>query len=196
MWRRNKLRIFVFVWGFFFLFTPSQGRAFHDWSVSLYGARLSGDTLIDMIDSSATYDDSYFLPAALSRNIGTLAAYIDFEVEGQVVQHFGDQRHQEFNVLIAGRWLPFPWDKYLDTSFAIGNGVSYATKIPEIEAREHKNTSRFLNYMMYELAFALPDYPGGTCSSEFTIGPAYSDSSMTCMAHQTPVALGFVTLFK
>jgi len=159
MWRRNKLRIFVFVWGFFFLFTPSQGRAFHDWSVSLYGARLSGDTLIDMIDSSATYDDSYFLPAALSRNIGTLAAYIDFEVEGQVVQHFGDQRHQEFNVLIAGRWLPFPWDKYLDTSFAIGNGVSYATKIPEIEAREHKNTSRFLNYMMYELAFALPDVP-------------------------------------
>jgi hypothetical protein len=159
MLRRNKFRIFAFVWGFFFFFPPYQGMAFKDWSMTLYGARLTGDTLASTLELSATYEDSYFLAAALSRKIGTLATSVDFEVEGQVVQHFIEQHHQEFNVLIVGRWLPFPWDKYLDTSFAVGNGISYATKTPEIEAREHDETSQFLNYLMFELAFALPDVP-------------------------------------
>jgi hypothetical protein len=157
--RRNKCRIFGFVLGFFLFFPACQAMAFKDWSITFYGARLTGDTLASTLELSATYEDSYFLAAALSRKIGTLANYMDFEVEGQVVQHFVEQHHQEFNVLIAGRWLQFPWDKYLDTSFAVGNGISYATKTPEIEAREHDETSQFLNYLMFELEFALPDVP-------------------------------------
>jgi len=159
MLRRNKCRIFAFVLGFFFFFPAYQCMAFKDWSITFYGARLTGDTLASTLELSATYEDSYFLAAALSRKIGTLATYVDFEVEGNVVQHFVEQHHQEFNVLLVGRWLPFPWDKYLDTSFAVGNGISYATKTPEIEAREHDETSQFLNYLMFELALALPDVP-------------------------------------
>lgn len=158
LWR-NRYRIFAFVWGFVFLFPVYKSMAFKDWSVTFYGARLTGDTLANTLELSATYEDSYFLAVALSKKIGNLSNYVDFEVEGQVVQHFGEQHHQEFNVLIAGRWLPFPWDKYLDTNFAIGNGMSYATKTPEIEDSEHDETSRFLNYLMFELSFALPDVP-------------------------------------
>jgi hypothetical protein len=58
--------------------------------------------------------------------------------------------------VIVLRWLSFCWDRYLDTSLAIGNGISYATKIPEIEARKHEETSNILNYLMIEMDFAVP----------------------------------------
>jgi hypothetical protein len=60
------------------------------------------------------------------------------------------------------RWQPFPWDRYLDTSFAIGEGLSYATDDPEIETEKHDRTSRVLNYLMLELAVAVPQQPRWT----------------------------------
>ena len=56
------------------------------------------------------------------------------------------------------RWLPFPWDRYLDTSFAFGNGFSFATADPELEIIDYdKNeTSQWLYYILVELAFQVP----------------------------------------
>ena len=51
----------------------------------------------------------------------------------------------EFNGLIIARWRLFPWDKYLDTSFAIGDGISYATEVPEIEEKKDTDSGRWLN---------------------------------------------------
>ena len=133
--------------------------AVEKWSFTVFGAEVSGDTLADAIKFSASYEDAYFVGVALARRVGSLPGYVAFEVEWQAIQHLGDQQHQEFNILATARWLPFPWDQYLDTSCAIGEGGSYAIKIPEVEARTHENTSRFLNYLLLELALALPDVP-------------------------------------
>lgn len=82
-----------------------------------------------------------------------------WEVEGQLVKHLGLQHHWETNGLVVARWHPFPWDRYLDTSFAIGEGLSYATDVPEVELARGKDTARLLNYLLFELTFALPKYP-------------------------------------
>lgn len=121
--------------------------------------------------------------------------YLSLEAEGQFVKHWGYEQfscscpacgnpgwdwaeghsyetqnsgyhtHEEYNALLILRWLKFPWNRYLVTSFAFGDGLSYATKEPPIEMDQHnKNhgieneTSQLLNYMLFELAFALPQY--------------------------------------
>jgi hypothetical protein len=111
--------------------------------------------------------------------------YVAFELEGQVAKYFGGytfecdsdecmrlppeqrarktQDHAEINAAVVLRWLHFPWDRYIDTSFAIGEGLSYATSVPAAEENMHYETfdveyetSNLLNYLMFELALSLP----------------------------------------
>jgi hypothetical protein len=59
-------------------------------------------------------------------------------------------------------WKHFPWDKYIVTTIALGEGISYSSKIPARELRDKTkaaNARRFLNYLMFEVTFALPQYP-------------------------------------
>ena len=129
----------------------------HDWAVTLYSAMLSGDKLFETITFSADYDGRYhFVAAALSRKLGNYDNKIDFELEGQLVRHTGLQRYSEYNAVFIARWHPFPWDNIVDTSFAIGNGLSYATEMPEIELLHHPKSSKFLNYLLLELTFTVP----------------------------------------
>lgn len=136
-----------------------EAAAEREWAVSLYGARLTNGTLQETVTFQTGFADSDLVVGALSRRIGSFKKYIDFELEGQVAKHFGDQDHWEFNGLVVARWLPFPWDHVIDTSFAMGEGLSYATETPELEARHHDETSQFLDYLMFEFAFSLPSVP-------------------------------------
>ncbi len=66
----------------------------------------------------------------------------------------------EFNPYFLVRWANFPWNKYLATSFAIGEGISYDTQPLPMEYDEEGNPGpRLLNYLMFEATFALPKYP-------------------------------------
>ena len=73
--------------------------------------------------------------------------------------------HYEMNGVIVIRWLKFPWERYIDIDFAAGEGISYATQPPPIEVDTHAvnhgddhHTSRWLNYLMFELTVALPRF--------------------------------------
>ena len=152
-----------YVWGMILLalIVCFCGPAFAEknWAVSVYWARLTGGTIEETLLFDTFFENSQLLDVALSRKIYKIQAFIDFELEGQVVKHFQDQDHWEFNALIVARWLFFPWDKYLDTSFAVGEGLSYATKNSEIEGKRHDKTSKLLNYLMFEFDFTLPRLP-------------------------------------
>ena len=137
----------------------SNVQADRPWAITAYGARLTDGDIVDTATFRADFEDSYFLAVALSRRFYTFRDLLDFELEGQVVKHFEDQDHWEFNGLMIARWLPLPWDKYLDTNLAMGAGLSCATETPEIEAKNHSDTSKFLAYLLFEAAFALPDIP-------------------------------------
>lgn len=132
-----------------------------EWSVAILGAVLTGDTLAETARLNADFDGSYtFLALALNRKLVHFNRHIDLEAEGQAVKHFGGRRHWEFNGVFIARWLTFPWDSYLDTSFAVGEGFSLSAETPEIEKRSHEETARLLNYLLFELAFSPPRSPG------------------------------------
>jgi hypothetical protein len=103
------------------------------------------------------FRDSAFLGLAASHRIGRFDHRLGFEIEGQVVRHFGDQDHWEFNLPIIGRWEAFPWDEVVDTSLAFGVGPSYASEKPKVEVANDGDSQRLLVYWMMELELGPPD---------------------------------------
>lgn len=142
------------------LVLPQTSEAGEDWAATVYGAsQLRGDFWSTFY--SPDFEPSYyFIALAVSRKMYSFSQHLDLELEGQGVKHMGDQHHWEFNGLFTLRWLTFPWNKYIYTTFAIGDGLSYATRTPKLEEELHgDNTSLFLNYLMLEVTFALPETP-------------------------------------
>ncbi|NLC69752.1 MAG: hypothetical protein GX751_00160 [Desulfuromonadaceae bacterium] len=131
----------------------AEGR----WFVSLYGGEVGYGSLGDTLSGELEFKGSHhFIVGVLGKELWTWRDYIRLEVEGQAAQHWGDESHNEFNAVFVARWLPFWWDHIVDTSFAVGDGLSYATRTPAIEKEQHDETSKLLNYLMFELDFTSP----------------------------------------
>lgn len=137
----------------------SEAAPNHEWHVGVYGGKVTDNTMQQIIEGDVNFVDSKFLVVVLGKNLTTYKDLIGVEAEGQMAKHWGMQDHYEFNGVVFLRWLPFPWDKYLDTSFAVGEGFSYATKKPEVEIMNDGKTAKFLNYLGFELDFAVPGAP-------------------------------------
>ncbi len=103
------------------------------------------------------FRDSTFVGLAVSHGIGRFDHRLGFEIEGQVVRHFGDQDHWEFNLPIIGRWEAFPWDAVVDTSLAFGVGPSYSSAKPKVEVANDGDSRRLLVYWMLEIEVGPPD---------------------------------------
>lgn len=71
----------------------------------------------------------------------------------------GENRIYEFDPYISWRWANLPWNHYVNTSFAIGEGVSYASSVPAIEREGNDHLKHLINYLMFEATFAAPNYP-------------------------------------
>lgn len=130
------------------------------WFVSLYTGQYSDTALNEIVRFNTQFENSYVHVLSLGKELGVFKDKIGMEVEGQVGLHSGIQSHSEFNLSYSLRWLPFYWDRYLDTSFAFGNGVSYASSDPELEIIESDDdkTNQWLYYILVEMAFVVPNY--------------------------------------
>ena len=155
---------------FLFLNSPNVGadsskseksESNYKWFVSIYGGPRADETLLDIATLNATYSDgNYVLVGALAREIYRYKQWVSAELEGQVGRHFGSKvDHWEFVGLILWRWHPFPWDKDIDTSFAVGSGLSYNSDGSQIELEKDEGAQRLLGYLAFELTFGLPQYP-------------------------------------
>jgi hypothetical protein len=142
--------------------SPSEASSPDDaWRLTLLGAIGTENVIADLgylrrLDIAHTY----FIALSVAKPLASYRHYLTLEAEGQVVKHFERQHHFEFDAFLALRWHPFPWDRYLDTSFAFGDGLSYAMERPPFEAeRADENPSRLLNFLVFEKAIALPGAP-------------------------------------
>ncbi len=131
--------------------------------VTAYYAHYSPDRMLDILQLKNPHISGHSQLAALawSYRLNDDPRDLNWELEGQLVQHFGRQDHQEFNVLLNARWSRFPWDSYLDTSAVLGWGQSLATSVPPLEPRSDRDerSTRLLNYLLVELDFAPPSRP-------------------------------------
>jgi hypothetical protein len=130
-----------------------------NWALTLYFARLTDSSLRKTAAFNSEFENAYLIDLGLMRRLYTFRDCFNIEIEGQIAKHLGDQDHWEFDLIGYFRWLPFPWDEYLDTSFAAGAGISYATSVPEIEVKNYDESARFIGALMFEFAFSLPHIP-------------------------------------
>ena len=132
----------------------------HKWFLTVFGGpSVQPDLENALIFNMRVEDDTYIGVAALAREFWRYENWISFEVEGQVGKYFGKEHQWQFNGLIIGRWHRFPWEDYVDTSFAVGDGLSYNTETSDIEYKDDEDAGKWLNYLMFELTLGLPEYP-------------------------------------
>jgi len=130
------------------------------WALTLYGGRLADNNLEELFTSfPPTWEDSYIAALGVAKEFARTGKHLRWELEGQVLKHFSRQDHWELTAALVVRWVTFPWDHYLDTTFAAGDGLSYATDIPRIEGEKHNTTTRLLNYLLFEFTFSIPEHP-------------------------------------
>lgn len=126
--------------------------------ISLYGGRATERKFLEVARFCFTdFIDSNIIVVSAGKKLTGYKDLLRLEAEGQIAKHWRYQKHWEINAVLILRWLKFPWDKYIDTSFALGDGISYATEDPKVEVDEIGWTSKMLNYLMLEWEFSVPD---------------------------------------
>ncbi len=129
------------------------------WSVMLYQGFGTSTDLGQILVLNIKSEDSLFTGLAANRKMFPFWRYFTFELEGQVIRHYRKQEHWEYNGLFIVRFHPFLLDPTVDIEFAVGEGLSYATHTPTIEVEQHPDaSSRFLNYLVFEVAFTHAQY--------------------------------------
>lgn len=151
---------------------PNDQRLYdkYPWSILYYYGVTEDDTLlhvltltgldrwpehIQSLEVARTLDENNFLRRFFNPIVGVV------QVAGNITIRNGENQNQiyEFDPYVIFRWANLPWNNYVNTSLALAEGVSYDSSVPAIEKRNNDNTKRFLNYLMFEATFALPDYP-------------------------------------
>lgn len=110
---------------------------------------------IQSIEFAHTLSEKNFFRSLLSPLVGVVQLAADFTLR----TGSNENTIYEFDPYIAFRWANFPWNNYVNTSFALGEGISYDTSVPSIEKRYSNNTKRLLNFALAEFTFASPNYP-------------------------------------
>jgi len=139
---------------------PTEAKSANPWYMTLVGGVYSGSQLLE-IPARLDLKDSYTFGVSVSKQFAEWTRYIRFEGELQVIKHFGDQDHWEFTGSVNARWVVFPWNRYVETTAAFGEGLSWATEIAALEKADPTNSAnrQLLNYILLEVTFALPESP-------------------------------------
>jgi hypothetical protein len=124
--------------------------------VTLYGGPFTKQDFLEFFSEPVEFDHAGMVTVALSREVGVLWKHIRWETEIGVTKWFGDQTHWEFTSAIVARWITFPWNDYVKTTIAVGDGPSFATKPPRLEKKNFDEAKRLQNYVFLELNLRAP----------------------------------------
>ncbi|QEX18076.1 hypothetical protein FRZ44_33800 [Hypericibacter terrae] len=149
------------------LWTPAPALADDSWwksgwAVTGFGGVLTTNMSSDLwLRGQVDFSEDILFGVGLSKVLYTTGEDFNFEFEQQAVKHFQGQDNWEFNSVLLLRWNTFPWDSFIDTSIAVGDGISVASETPKLEAQRYgyAEASAVLNFVMAEFTFALPSAP-------------------------------------
>lgn len=147
------------------------------WSLLFYRGTTSGQSFWDTISFhySGISDTMYSLELAYTlskHNVVNkyIEPYATFQFAANIAQRFSEKNNKstaEGDLYLVLRWKAFPWNKYITTTAAIGDGISYTSNIIPGEAQDPGLTpgttpdelQKGLNFFLLEVTFALPKYP-------------------------------------
>ena len=123
--------------------------------VGVYARIGTNNFLVDILPAGLE-QNAYSTSIAVGHGLTTDPRSFAWEAEGQIVQYVGRQRHWELDTALLFRWRKFPWNGDIQTTLAIGEGLSLASKTPVIEAQRNTRTSKLLNFLVIEGTLAMP----------------------------------------
>jgi hypothetical protein len=136
------------------------------WSVMIYGGPLNENNLLDVTNFEKGENSIYALEIAkqldpcnvIRRYLQPLMTTVSF---ANTVAYIHDPNGPiyEWDPYLLFRWANYPWDRYITTTFGLGWGVSYDTRITVWEKHDSDNTKHLLNFLAFEATFAIPHYP-------------------------------------
>lgn len=144
------------------------------WSAMLYGGGTAKESFAQVItgDYSNCGEVIYAAEVAYTLDKNNLVRRIFKPLLIDTVQVAGnfafrhDYEHndnvKEGNVYLVWRWTKFPWERYMSNSLAIGDGISYDSRVPFSNRGGNQPAdkySKLLNYLMLEATFAIPSNP-------------------------------------
>lgn len=131
-----------------------------NWSMTVFSGALSVSDTSDIYLASGEFEESGVVGIAVAKQFATTSQNLAWEIEFQTSKHIGAQDHWEFVGVILARWSSFPWNDHVRTTFAIGDGLSYATEVPSLEKSTRDDSSTdLLNFLFAEITLAPPDHP-------------------------------------
>ncbi len=129
------------------------------WGIGGYGGQYYDTEPAGFTQGKATYLNHYIVALTASKEIWRAEAFpLALEIDGVIGQQFGMASITEIAFAPVLRWGWFPWNNLLHTDFRAGPlGVSYTTAISPLERGASGEGSRWLNFLMLELDFSLPN---------------------------------------
>ena len=130
------------------------------WLTGYAGLMASNNISSTLMDAHPQWVRNFMVAGALARDIGGIDRNLRFEGELILAAHFGHDNFLSATAVVLARWVNFPWDRWVDTSMAIGIGPSYATEKARYERHNSGDGgSRWLNALIIELTLAPPATP-------------------------------------
>ncbi|WP_291321405.1 hypothetical protein [Desulfonatronospira sp.] len=143
-----------------------QDQKERKWSLTLssgiYTDRTVGQAIFNI---PGRLESNYMHSLAVARQMGGFWDHFSWELEGMFAKHHGKhktgrQDYEEFVAALLIRYHTFPWDQWLDTTLAVGSGVSATTETPKRELQTDRGKSQnILNYLAFELELTWPKFP-------------------------------------
>lgn len=131
-----------------------------EFTYSVYHGLFTDTTFGNILLKTQTdYLNSYITTASFAVPASYGLGPFKIEKEAQVVKHSGIQKHMEYNGVFVARYNTGPF------SFGFGEGLSFATRNPDLENRrrtifepglESEYSQNLLNYLLVEMAVDVP----------------------------------------
>ncbi|PSB02660.1 hypothetical protein [Merismopedia glauca] len=137
------------------------------WFFTIYGGTGTNSSLGQTLTGKTSeFYDSFFngenyVGVEVGRKIANLGKKFQIEVTGQARQHFNESDYLALETAIVLRWHIARNSNFLNASLALGDGFSYVTDLPQVEANRPDSfkKSNLLNYLLIETTFSLPKNP-------------------------------------
>jgi len=156
---------------------PAEAGSGRDWHVSAFASVWAETNLpeipYNIVTGKLHLENTYFTSLALSRVlVKDFAVPLPFgkalkgnrlELEGQIVKHWGKQKHVELTGALVWRTGDWYFTDNLGVNFAVGDGLSYALHRPRFEKGKSgirgDHSYRLQNHIMMELEFSSASTP-------------------------------------
>lgn len=150
---------------------PSDQKLYdqYPWAATYFYGETIKNPLVDVFRAEMTRWPEHVQSLEIARTLSPCNAFRNFfrplvgivQLTLNFTQRVGSRENTiyEVNPYLTFRWANLPWNEYVNTSFAIGEGISYDSSVPSLESKSSKDTKRLLNYLMLEATLASPCYP-------------------------------------